>query len=295
MRIYLRTLLSVLLVLCATTAMAQATIHFNCTKTDWSTIGNEDGEVIGTIRIEGADTFDHFVIGMYCDEDPEQFITFAGVRENGGELRCYTWQGGTNDLNAGYHYRILIEAYAFDYSLKPFAYTTYKVTGTGKPVGVYCDVRLASVNLKPNDYGQNSYNLNGNKFDVTFSDAVSNVSAWWAQGFAGGSLALETTKVSDTKWTIHLPNELLSEEGSLSIMITAWNADGVQVRGENSEHTFSVQVFAGGGSSTGINAAPAVPNESVSAAGYDLVGRPAATESRGNGIVISNGKKTIKK
>lgn len=230
------------------TVKASATepeLVLNITKTDWSKIGSENGEVIGTAELKNAEVFDHIEAEILCVEDPDQYISFSNLTTNGGNLTCYCWEGGNYTLNKGYHYTLIVRA--FDgpfYGLLPVATATYEFVGTGAEAIKYCDINLTGVSLKANSLLLNGYDADGQTFDVTFSEPVSKVKAWMAMGFDGAK-TIEAAKKNDegTVWTITLPESALTDEGSINVMFQAWNAAGVQAKGENGDHAFGINII----------------------------------------------------
>lgn len=223
-------------------------IKLNITKTSWATIGSENGEVIGTAELKNAEIFDHFETTIRCAEDPDQYITFADCRVNGGQLVCYAWEGGRYTLNKGFHYTLTVEAYDVPYyGVEPVATATYNFVGTGAEATKYCDITITNVGLTPNSLLVNGYNYNGD-FDVRFSAPVARVEAWWAMGLDGAQRFSATKKSKDgTVWTINLDSALEGIEGAANIQITAWNAEGLQIRGEGGDHSFALNIIVSGG------------------------------------------------
>ncbi len=223
-------------------------IKLNITKKSWATIGAENGEVIGTAELKNTDNFDHFEAVIRCAEDPDQYITFADCMVNGGKLVCYTWTGGHYTLNNGYHYTLTVDAYDVPYyGSKPVATATYDFVGTGAEATKYCDITITNVDLTPSTLLVNGYNYNGD-FDVTFSEPVARVQSWWAMGMEGTRRLSATQKSEDgTVWTINLDSVLEGLEGAANIQITAWNADGLQMRGEGGDHSFALNIIVSGG------------------------------------------------
>lgn len=220
-------------------------IALNITKTDWSKIGSDNGEVIGTAELKNAEAFDHFEAEIFCAEDPDQYITFANLNVNGGNLTCYCWEGGSYTLNKDYHYTIIVKAFdAPYYGLLPVATATYEFVGTGAEAVKYCDIQVAEVSLKENPLLYHGYDVDGQTFDVTFSEPVSKVVAWMAMGFDGAKSIEAAKKSEDGKvWTITLPESVLADEGSINVMFQAWNAEGVQAKGENGDHAFDLNII----------------------------------------------------
>ena len=73
-----KVLVVLMLILSLSTALANAyanedpAISLKITKTDWSSIGGKDGEIIGTVSCN-IDPFDHYEAEIRCAEDPDQF------------------------------------------------------------------------------------------------------------------------------------------------------------------------------------------------------------------------------
>lgn len=220
-------------------------IKLNITKTDWSVIGNENGEAIGTAELINSEAFDHIDAEIRCQEDPDQYISFAASLTNGGNIVCYSWERGHFDLNAGYHYTLTIKAFDVPYyGAEPVATATYDFIGTGVEATKYSDIQVAKLNLKENVSLVNGYDADGTTFDVTFNAPVSKVTAWMALGFYGtAAITAEKQSEDGTVWTVKMPESVLSEEGSVNIMVQAWDADGVMAKGENGDHAFSFNIF----------------------------------------------------
>ncbi len=221
-------------------------IVLNITKSSWSKIGSESGEAIGTAELKNAIAFDHIEAEIRCQEDPDQYISFANLMQNGGQLKCYCWEGGSYTLNKGYHYTLTVKAFDVPYyGVAPIAVATYEFVGTGAEAVTYnADLHIAQVGLTPNALLVNGYELNTNSFDVTFSESVSRVKAWGAMGM-DGSVNYSAQKKSDdgTVWTIILNDDVLNDEGAINLMIQAWDAKGVQAKGENGDHAFGLNLI----------------------------------------------------
>lgn len=267
---------------------AEPEIVFNCQKTDWATIGSENGEAVGTVTLKNG-TLDHFEAEIRCKEDIDQYITFANTSTNGGTLYCYCWEGGTYQLNSGYHYTITIKAFNVPYyGVAPIATTTYEFVGTGStPIPYNDDIKLVKVDLNANNIIMNGYDINGMSFDVTFSAPVSQVVPWWAKGFDGTQMLTATKKNSSgTVWTVNLSSDVMSAEGAANIMIAAWDMNGVQLRGDNGDHAFGINIVVSGIAANMLTPAGNAKKQ------YNLAGQQV---SAGKGIVISDGKKYIAK
>lgn len=272
-------------------------LAINITKTDWSKIGSENGEVIGTAELKNADAFDHIEAEIRCAEDPDQYITFSNLMTNGGNLTCYCWEGGSYTLNKGYHYTITVKAFDVPfYGATPVATATYEFVGTGAEAIEYCDIKLASVGLKPNSLLLNGYDADGQTFDVTFSEPVSKVKAWMAMGFDGAK-TIEAAKKNDegTVWTITLPESALADEGSINVMFQAWNAAGVQAKGENGDHAFGINIIVK------LNDDPSAIKNIIATLGEDAPvyttagARINANMMKSGNVYIINGKKMMVK
>lgn len=288
-----RAILLLLLMVVAVVANAAVTIQFNCTKNSWSTIGNENGEEIGTVTVTGIQGFDHVQAEIRCAEDADQYISLANVNSNGGKLYCYTWEGGHHDLNKGYHYTLTINAFDVPwYDAKPVATTTYTFEGTGVSATTYCDVTLTDVSLKPNDIILNGYDVFGTTFDVTFSQSVSRVETWWAKGFLGSEKFTATKKSSDGRtWTVHMSDQVLTYEGSVCVMVTAWNQQGVQMRGENGDHAYAINIIIS--NSSPDTAIGSITTHNAHQKAFNISGQRVTPNQQRNGIVIIDGKKII--
>lgn len=259
-------------------------IELNITKDSWATIGAERGEVVGTAELKNAEQFDHFEATISCAEDPDQYITFADCSKNGGQLICYAWEGGHYTLNNGYHYTLTVEAYDVPYyGVKPVATATYDFVGTGAEATRYCDITITNVDLTPNTLLINGYNYNGD-FDVTFSEPVERVQTWWAMGMEGTLRFSATQKSEDgTVWTINLGSALDGIEGAANIHVTAWNAEGLQIRGEDSDHSFAFNIIVTGGNETPVTAVAA--NRAVNAHIYSVNGAKSHKLQKGINVV----------
>lgn len=273
-----------------TYAEGNVKISFDCAKTSWASIGNLNGEDIGTVTVTGS-TIDHIEASIMCKEDADQFITFANIYGDNGSLKCYTGSDAPYELNNGFHYTLTIVAFDVPYyGVPPIATYTYDFVGTGAEATVYCDMQM-TVNLQSDIFGL-GYILKGTSFDVTFSEKVSRVKAWWPQG-QDGSTDLTANKKSDNVWTINLPSKAMSEEGSLNIMIQAWNANGVQARGERGNgHAWGFNVLPSGGIPDGIEET-INDAQSISNRVYNINGQEVKADNRG--IIIKDGKKFFNK
>lgn len=286
-------LISIIVVFFAVCMAASAqSITFNCTKSSWSTIGSQNGENIGTVRLNGTSEFDHFEAEIKCQEDPDQYITFANCNTNGGSLICYAWEGGHYDLNKDYHYTITIRAYEYPYyNTKPVATLTKSFIGTGVDGIPYSNVTVQSVSLKSNGLIYNGYTYKGGNFDVTFTEPVSKVEVW-CEIIRTGVVELKATKKSaDSRtWTINPSAITVEQESIANLMVTAWDMRGIQMRGESS-HAYPINLV--NSTVTGINEAIECEAEAQSAV-FNLAGQRvnAATHK---GISIINGKKVLTK
>lgn len=220
-------------------------IVLSITKAEWSVLGNENGEVIGTVH-GNIDPFHHFESSISCLEDPDQFIPLAMVFNIDGNLVCTTWENGHYDLNVGYHYTLTVRAYDVPYyGAEPVAVSTYSFVGEGASPINYADITVTSVNLEGNDLLYHGYNIFTESFDVTFSESVSKVKVWWAQGFDGSQNLTAAQKSADGKeWTITFPEGLpVSEDGSINIMIQAWDIFGIMAKGSNGDNAFDFNLI----------------------------------------------------
>ena len=274
--------------------VAEPEIVLNITKTNWSKIGSESGEAIGTAELKGGDAFDHIEAEIRCQEDPDQYITFANLRTNGGNLMCYAWEGGSYTLNKGYHYTLIVRAFDVPYyGVEPIAVATYEFVGTGAEAIVYSDIELTKVDLPENDLLYHGYDLKVTSFDVTFSAPVSKVKVWGAMGM-DGSINYSAAKKSEdgTVWTILLNEDILNEEGSVNLMIQAWDAAGVQAKGWNGDHAFDMNLI--------VNLDDdAIRSIEMASAGKEIVTlsgmRVKASQMKKGQIYIINGKKVMVK
>lgn len=219
-----------------------ATITLNITKTSWAIIGSQNGESIGTAKLEGAEGFDHIEAEIRCAEDPDQYITFADVNTNGGALTCYAWEGGRYDLNKGYHYTLTVKAFDVPYyGVDPIATTTYEIVGTGKAAQAVVDIAASVSNAKLGVYG---YIMPANgQVEVTFAAPVKNAKAWIAMGQDGSQNVTISQKDGEGKvWSVDLAS-FLGEEGSINLNVTAYDKEtGNPIKGEFSDHSFAFNV-----------------------------------------------------
>lgn len=223
----------------------KAEITLNLTKTSWAKIGATNGESIGTVSCN-LPNFDHYTFYIKCDDDPDQFISFADLLDIEGSPKCYSPDANGYDLNKGLHYTLYVEAYDTpQYGVKPIVVYTYQFVGEGKAATVYNnDITVAKVYLKENSQGL-GYNVNGEKFDIEFTAPVSTVTAYWAQGM-DGTTKLTTAKknAEGTIWTITLTERALNEEGGISLNIVATDTEGHQLKCacDNTPYGISIQI-----------------------------------------------------
>lgn len=292
----IRIVCTMALMVVAIVTNAAIDIKFNCSKNTWSTIGNENGEVIGTVTVVGIDNFDHVEAEIRCKEDPYQYITLSNIYKNGSSLMCYTWEGGHYDLTYGYHYTMTIKAFDVPwYGALPVAATTYSFVGTGAAAIPYCDIEMTGVSLAPNDVVLNGYNINGTTFDVTFSAPVSRVEAWWAQGFDGAEYFSTSKKSADGRtWTVQMSDQVLFAEGSVCIMVTAWNRQDIQIRGDNADHAYALNIVVSDSSPdiTGINN---VTTRRPRRPMFNMAGERLSPDQPHKGIIVIDGKKWLMK
>lgn len=266
------------------------TIKLTINKFLWSRIGSDSGETIGTAYVENIDKFDHFEYEIICQEDPSQYITFASSYSNPGNITTYQ----TEDLYKGYHYTLNVKAFDVPYyGVAPIVTTKYEFVGTGKAPILYSDITIVSTSLKPNAQGY-GWDCAGNSFDVTFSAPVVTVRAWWAQGMLGSVNATAVKKDADGKvWTIILPDGIDAEDessiASANINITAWDAEGKQIKGENGDHSYAYNIVVTG--TTGIESVGIDCNANAPA--YNVAGQRVSASDKG--IIIINGRKYINK
>ncbi len=272
---------------------AEPEIALNITKTDWSKIGNQNGEVIGKAELLNAEAFDHIEAEIRCQEDADQFISFSNMMVNGGNLTCFAWEGGSYTLNKGYHYTLTVNAFDVPYyGATPVATATYEFVGTGAEAVKYCDIELAKVDLPENALLYHGYDLGVTSFDVTFSAPVSKVNVWGAMGMDGSiKYSAEKKSADGTVWTIVLDENILGEEGSVNLMIQAWDAEGVQAKGWNGEHAFDMNLI--------INLADAIKSVEMAYAGktiYTMNGvRIKSSQMKKGQVYIVNGVKVLVK
>lgn len=275
--------------------VAGPAIVANITKTSWATIGTQYGETIGTVSMTGTDAFDHIEAEIRCVEDADQYITFANVNTNGGSLICYAPEGSLYHLNKGYHYLLIVKGFDVPYyGVAPVATDTIAFVGEGKEPTTYSDIVISEVHLKPNTMMVNGYDINGSTFDVTFSAPVSRVQAWWAKGFEGSERFTAEKKTEDgLTWTIIMSEDAATTEGSVNVMITAWDKNGVQVKGETGDHAFAYNLFISSSDPTGIlTLAKAEAQGRI----FTLAGiRIQAAQMKKGVTYIVNGKKVVLK
>lgn len=276
--------------------VAEPELVLNITKTTWAQIGAEAGEVIGTAELKNAKEFDHIEFEIRCAEDPDQYISFANMRTNGGNIVCYCWEGGHYTLNKGYHYTLTAQAFDVPYyGATPVAVATYEFVGTGAEAAKYSDVELVKVDLPEDALLFHGYDLKLTSFDVTFSAPVSKLNVWGAMGMDGSVKYTAQKKSEDgTVWTIILSDEILNEEGSVNLMIQAWDAQGVMAKGWNGDHAFDLNLI--------INliddpdAIRALNAVATGAPVYTISGtRIAAKQMQKGQVYIVNGKKFMVK
>ena len=223
-------------------AATSSEIELNITKKDWATIGNENGEVIGTVN-SSIDPFDHYEAEIRCKEDADQYISFANIYKIKGDITCYSFEGGHYDLNEGYHYTLTVKAFDVPYyGAKPVATTTYEFVGTGVKAASFADV-TATIDLAKNAQGL-GYDLSENGIiGVQFSAPVKNASAWVAMGFDGSrKLSITPADSEGKKWTIDA-SSFIGDEGSFDLHVTAYDiASGLQIRGLDADHSFYFSV-----------------------------------------------------
>lgn len=273
-------------------------IELNITKKSWATIGDQNGEVIGTLNGDFVQ-FDHFEAEIRCQEDPDQYISFANVRSLGAELICYAWSGGHYTLNRGYHYTLIVKAFSVPYyGAEPIAIATYEFVGEGAEAAKYNEqLTLVNVGLKPNSLFLHGYDINGTTFDVTFSEPVSKVKVWWAMGMDGSTnFSAEKKSEDGTVWTIIMPETVLTDEGSMNVMIQAWDAKGVMAKGDNGDHAFAFDIVISESIPDDEDPEVAIKNimlnENVKV--YTLTGiRVLPAQMQKGNVYIINGKKVI--
>lgn len=270
-------------------------IVLNITKTNWAQIGSENGETIGSVELKNANAFDHFEAEIRCQEDPDQYITFANTDVNGGNLTCHTWEGGHYTLNKGYHYTLIVRAFDVPYyGAEPIAVATYEFVGTGAAAAKYSDVELVKVDLPKDDLLYHGYDLSVTSFDVTFSAPVSKVKVWAAMGFDGSVNHTAQKKSEDgTVWTVILSEDVLVEEGSINLMIQAWDATGVLAKGWNGDHAFDLNLIVSNSDPDGLKA---IEMAYAGKAVYTLNGmRVQPGQMKKGQVYIVNGKKVLVK
>lgn len=260
------------------------TITFNITKTNWTRVGSDNGETIGSATLANSTLFDHFEFEITCEEDPDQYITIAASLSNPGTITCYD----PRKLYKGYHYTL--RAKAFDvpyYGVAPIAVAEYQFEGQGEAAPVFADIEIAAIDLTESILG--GYVTNKRSFDVTFTAPVSKAEAWNAAGMLGSNpVDIVQKDAEGLVWTITLPesNATSGEVDSYNINIVVWDANGVKAKGWNADNSFVYSVLYEG--VTGINGINAA---SAQTAKYNLAGQ--RINNRTKGIVIVDGKKTL--
>ncbi len=271
----------------------EVNINLDITKTDWSTIGNQNGEVIGTVSCD-AEVFDHYVFSIKCTEDPDAFISFQNLTKASGNITCYAWEGGTYDLYKDYHYILTVEAYDEPYfNAVPVATKTYEIVGTGKIPTVYNNtLRVSNVSLESDDVVFNGFKANGSTFDVTFSEPVSKVVTWIALGFDGSKNMTASKKSDDgTVWTFILPSDV-DTEGAQNVMFQVWDNNDIMARGENGDNAFALNIIMSNSSPEDV-AVSEIAADKASNSVYTVSGTKVNAMQKGN-IYVVNGKKVVK-
>lgn len=270
----------------------EVNITLDITKTDWATIGSENGEVIGTVTSD-AETFDHYDFSIKCAEDPDMFISFADLTKVSGDIKCYAWEGGAYDLYNGYHYTITVNAYDVPYfNAVPVATTKYEFVGTGKTPTVYNNnITINNVSLKADDLVFNGYVADGNTFDVTFSEPITEIKAWAALGFDGSANMTAVKKSDDgTVWTLTLPSSVISDEGAVNVMIQAWDVNNVMAKGENGDHAFGLNIIFTAVTPSSINGIAISKNNNNA---YSISGSKVNAMKKGS-VYVVDGKKVVR-
>ena len=261
------------------------TVSLNLTKTGWTKVGTPNGENIGTATLLNSKMFDHFEFEITCEEDPDQYITFAASLSNPGNIVCYD----PRKLYKGYHYTLHVYAFTVPYyGVAPVASAEYKFVGEGEAAPVYSDIEVASVELTPSNLG--GYTVSKRTFDVTFTAPVSKAEAWNAAGLLGSTPVTIVQK--DTEglvWTVILPapNNEADEVEAYSINIVVWDANGVKAKGWNADNSFVYSIVYDKGTSINNVKAASAKDEI-----YNLAGQRINNYTKG--IIIVNGKKSIK-
>lgn len=273
-------------------------IKLDITKTDWSTIGSDRGEVIGTATLSDEFTFDHMEFEIRCQEDTDQYITLSNLNTNGGKIVCFCWEGGHYDLYKGYHYSLIAKGFDVPYyGVAPVAVDTFEFVGTGIEPIIYSDLECVGLALEADELLYHGYKLVAREFDVTFSAPVSRAKAWLAAGF-DGSIACEINKKSEdgTVWTVVLPESVMSDEGSLNLMIQAWDTSGVLAKGWNGDHAFDFNLFLDGSAPDDLRAIRVIENVFAQQKVYNLSGqRMGAGRMKRGQVYIVNGQKIVLK
>lgn len=259
------------------------------TKTDWKRVGSENGENVCIATLAEGQAFDHFEAEIRCTEDPTQYVTFAAAYTNPGTLTCYDSQ----PLYKGYHYTLIVKAFDVPYyGVAPIATYEYAFVGEGvTPTPYNHEMTVESVALEPCDFLLHGYYSTETAFDVTFTEPATKVVSWWAQGFDGSVKVDAVQKSEDGKtWTLTLPGDFLGTEGAANVMIQAWDAEGVQMFGENGDHAYSINIQYG----TAPEDPSGIAGVTTSAAPqpiYNLAGQRITSPT---GIVISEGRTMIR-
>lgn len=212
-------------------------IALDITKTDWSKIGNANGETIGTVS-NNTDKVNHYTFAVTCEEDADIYVTFVQLNANSGDIVTFDPQ----DLYKGYHYTLTVEAFdSPQYGAPAIATATYEFVGTGKEPTKTVDIAAALTGAKLGIYG---YIMPANgMIEITFDAPVKNAKAWVAMGFEGSQNLSMTQKDSEGKvWSVDA-SSFLSAEGSIDLNVTAYDvATGLQIKGQNNDHSFAFTV-----------------------------------------------------
>lgn len=214
------------------------------TKTSWEGVGNQNGEVIGTVSTDIA-VIDHFEGQISCEEDPD-FFAYLVVSPS-RNIVCTTWTGGSYTLNGGYHYTITVNVFDVPYyGFPPLASVSATIVGEGPLPQRTVDIKARITNIEETVLGY-PMPADGN-VEVTFSAPVKDVRAWIPSGFGGVSgdnVKWVTPQQKDAEgkvWIVNL-SSFFSEEGSLNLNITANDAEtGLPIKGNDSAHAYAFNI-----------------------------------------------------
>lgn len=261
-------------------------IQFNITKTNWTKVGSENGEVIGTATLKNAAKFDHFEFDIVCEEDPEQYITIASKLTNPALIECFDPQ----HLYQGYHYTLRAQAFSVPYyGAAPIATAEYKFVGQGIEAPRYADIDVAATSLTPDPLG--GYIAYSHEIEVTFTAPVAQAKAWNAGGFDGSTtLDIVQKDAEGYVWTVILPKNTLNagDADVYDVNIVVWDANGLKAKGWNGDNSFAFSVLM---MDKGTGVKDLKMADSRQDIRYNMLGQRVKKNAKG--LLIVNGKKTL--